>query len=37
LIRLGRDLGDDVARHQPEDEPVRVVKNDRVIGREAKR
>jgi hypothetical protein len=27
----GRDSGDDVARHEPKDEPVRVLKNDRVV------
>ena len=31
VIRHGRDPGDDVARHEPQREPVRVVKNDRVV------
>ena len=37
LIRHGRDPGDDVTRQQAQDEPVRVLKNDRVVDRQVKR
>ena len=30
-MERGRDPGNDVARHQVEDEPVRIVQNDRVV------
>jgi hypothetical protein len=33
----GRDPGDDVARHQPQGDPVRVLKNDRVVDCQAER
>ena len=33
----GRDPGDDIARHQPKHEPVRVLKNDRVVDSQVKR
>jgi len=33
----GRDPGNDVARHQTEDEPVRVVKNNRVVDAQVER
>jgi hypothetical protein len=36
LMRYGRDSGNDVTRQQAQNEPVRVVKNDRVIGRQVK-
>jgi hypothetical protein len=31
------DAGKDVARHQPQSDPVRVVKNEGVVGLEVKR
>ena len=37
LMRYVRDTGNDVTRQQAQNEPVRVVKNDRVIGRQVKR
>ena len=37
LVRNRRDLGDDVARHQPQDEPVRVLQNNCVVDRQVKR
>jgi hypothetical protein len=36
LMRYVRDSGNDVTRQQAQNEPVRVLKNDRVIGRQAK-
>ena len=37
VVRRGRDPGNDVTRHQAQREPVRIVKNDRVIGPQSKR
>ena len=37
LIRRGRDPGNEVTRQHAHGEPVRVVKNDRVVGPQAKR
>jgi hypothetical protein len=36
-MRYRRDSGKDVTRQQAQSEPVRVVKNDRVIDCQAKR
>jgi hypothetical protein len=37
VMRDGRDPGDDVTWRQPDDKPVGVVENDRVIDRQADR
>ena len=36
LVRDVRDTGNNVTRQQAQNEPVRVVKHDRVLGRQAK-
>ena len=37
LMRDVRDTGNAVTRQQAQNEPIRVVKNDRIIGRQVKR
>jgi len=37
LMRCRCDSGKDVTRQQPHSEPVRTVKNDRIVGGQAKR